>query len=468
MAEALKTFVKAFCREFSGVPECQVLASYDNAVKSKYDASRVYRLSPQDELARAQRSFSATSRYASFAHLVRDRTARGSRVAKLLDENARDVAHDLEATGRIFLDIDLWKELKANFIRTDAFRTAFSAALQADGLAYDLPGFWQVIDDETGRLDMVLADNVETIKDVQRGVIAACVYASLAGARDNRQEMGFALRETPVSVGGIAPVVTDSALREAQLVPVVMAGPDPLDYSTQLDDGARAVTVYRFSETQGARIGREDRAWCADRGRCPVVTRAAYASRHHCEITAEGTISIFGNQMRFNLEDGFPLLTTKKLHLKSIIYELLWFLKGDTNVKYLQENGVRIWNEWADENGELGPVYGHQWRSWPDYNGGHIDQIKNVVEQIRHTPDSRRMIVSAWNVAEIEEMHLPPCHCLFQFYVADGRLSLQLYQRSADTFLGVPFNIASYALLLMMMAQVTGLKPGDFIHTYYF
>lgn len=285
MAEALKTFVKAFCREFSGVPECQVLASYDNAVKSKYDASRVYRLSPQDELARAQRSFSATSRYASFAHLVRDRTARGSRVAKLLDENARDVAHDLEATGRIFLDIDLRKELKANFIRTDAFRTAFSAALQADGLAYDLTGFWQAIDDETGRLDMVLADNVETIKDVQRGVIAACVYASLAGARDNRQEMGFALRETPVGVGGIAPVVTDSALREAQLVPVVMAGPDPLDYSTQLDDGARAVTVYRFSETQGARIGREDRAWCADRGRCPVVTRAAYASRHHCEIT---------------------------------------------------------------------------------------------------------------------------------------------------------------------------------------
>lgn len=181
--------------------------------------------------------------------------------------------------------------------------------------------------------------------------------------------------------------------------------------------------------------------------------------------TGTGTISIFGNQMRFNLEDGFPLLTTKKLHLKSIIYELLWFLKGDTNVKYLQENGVRIWNEWADENGELGPVYGHQWRSWPDYNGGHIDQIKNVVEQIRHTPDSRRMIVSAWNVAEIEEMHLPPCHSLFQFYVADGRLSLQLYQRSADTFLGVPFNIASYALLLMMMAQVTGLKPGDFIHT---
>lgn len=181
--------------------------------------------------------------------------------------------------------------------------------------------------------------------------------------------------------------------------------------------------------------------------------------------TGTGTISIFGNQMRFNLEDGFPLLTTKKLHLKSIIYELLWFLKGDTNVKYLQDHGVRIWNEWADADGELGPVYGHQWRSWPDHNGGHIDQIRNVVDQIRNNPDSRRMIVSAWNVTDIEQMHLPPCHCLFQFYVAEGRLSLQLYQRSADTFLGVPFNIASYALLLMMMAQVTGLKPGDFIHT---
>lgn len=181
--------------------------------------------------------------------------------------------------------------------------------------------------------------------------------------------------------------------------------------------------------------------------------------------TGTGTISIFGTQSRYNLEDGFPLLTTKKLHLKSIIYELLWFLKGDTNVKYLQDNGVRIWNEWADENGELGPVYGHQWRSWPDYNGGVIDQISQVVDQLKHNPDSRRMIVSAWNVAEVNEMALPPCHTIFQFYVADGRLSLQLYQRSADTFLGVPFNIASYALLLQMMAQVTGFKPGDFIHT---
>ncbi|MBQ3741150.1 MAG: thymidylate synthase [Prevotella sp.] len=181
--------------------------------------------------------------------------------------------------------------------------------------------------------------------------------------------------------------------------------------------------------------------------------------------TGTGTKSIFGHQMRFDLNEGFPLLTTKKLHLKSIIHELLWFLRGDTNIAYLKANGVSIWDEWADENGDLGPVYGQQWRSWPDYKGGTIDQISNVVEMIRHNPDSRRMIVSAWNPAEIEQMALPPCHCLFQFYVADGRLSLQLYQRSADTFLGVPFNIASYALLLMMMAQVTGLKAGEFIHT---
>lgn len=181
--------------------------------------------------------------------------------------------------------------------------------------------------------------------------------------------------------------------------------------------------------------------------------------------TGTGTRSVFGHQMRFNLEDGFPLLTTKKLHLKSIIYELLWFLKGDTNVKYLQDNGVRIWNEWADEDGNLGHIYGYQWRSWPDYNGGHIDQIKNIVEQIKNNPDSRRLLVSAWNVADLDKMNLPPCHILFQFYVADGRLSLQLYQRSADSFLGVPFNIASYALLLQMMAQVTGLKAGDFVHT---
>ena len=181
--------------------------------------------------------------------------------------------------------------------------------------------------------------------------------------------------------------------------------------------------------------------------------------------TGTGTLSIFGHQMRFDLRDGFPLLTTKKLHLKSIIYELLWFLRGDTNVRYLQEHGVRIWNEWADENGDLGPVYGHQWRSWPDYKGGTIDQIKNVVDMIKHNPDSRRMLVTAWNPSEVDDMALPPCHCLFQFYVADGRLSLQLYQRSADSFLGVPFNIASYALLLQMIAQVTGLEPGDFIHT---
>ena len=181
--------------------------------------------------------------------------------------------------------------------------------------------------------------------------------------------------------------------------------------------------------------------------------------------TGTGTLSVFGHQMRFKLKDGFPFLTTKKLHLKSIIYELLWFLKGDTNVKFLQEHGVRIWNEWADENGELGPVYGHQWRSWPDYKGGTIDQIQQVVDALRHNPNSRRMLVTAWNPAEVDDMALPPCHCLFQFYVANGKLSLQLYQRSADTFLGVPFNIASYALLLQLMAQVTGFEAGDFIHT---
>ena len=181
--------------------------------------------------------------------------------------------------------------------------------------------------------------------------------------------------------------------------------------------------------------------------------------------TGTGTTSVFGHQMRFKMEDGFPLLTTKKLHLKSIIYELLWFLKGDTNAKYLQDNGVRIWNEWADPDGNLGHIYGYQWRSWPDYNGGHIDQISEVVNTIKNNPDSRRIIVSSWNVADLPNMNLPPCHCFFQFYVADGKLSLQLYQRSADIFLGVPFNIASYALLLKMMAQVTGLKEGDFVHT---
>ncbi|HET7578632.1 MAG TPA: thymidylate synthase [Bacillales bacterium] len=182
--------------------------------------------------------------------------------------------------------------------------------------------------------------------------------------------------------------------------------------------------------------------------------------------TGTGTISVFGHQIRFDLQKGFPLVTTKKLHLRSIIHELLWFLKGDTNVKYLQENGVRIWNEWADENGELGPVYGKQWRSWATADGSTVDQISNVIDQIKNNPNSRRMIVSAWNVSEVEEMALPPCHCLFQFYVADGKLSCQLYQRSADTFLGVPFNIASYALLTMMIAQVCDLEPGDFVHTF--
>ena len=192
-----------------------------------------------------------------------------------------------------------------------------------------------------------------------------------------------------------------------------------------------------------------------------VVEQGAYKG----DRTGTGTYSIFGHQMRFNLQDGFPLLTTKKIHLKSVIHELLWFLRGDTNVKYLQDNGVRIWNEWADPDGSLGHIYGYQWRSWPDYDGGHIDQIRTVVEQIRTNPDSRRMIVSAWNVADLDKMNLPPCHILFQFYVNEGKLSLQLYQRSADIFLGVPFNIASYSLLLMMVAQVTHLEPWEFIHT---
>ena len=181
--------------------------------------------------------------------------------------------------------------------------------------------------------------------------------------------------------------------------------------------------------------------------------------------TGTGTISVFGYQMRFNLEEGFPLLTTKKLHLKSIIHELLWFISGDTNTKYLNDNGVRIWNEWADKDGNLGPIYGYQWRSWPSGEGRKIDQLKNVISSIKKSPDSRRHIVSAWNVGELEKMALPPCHILFQFYVAEGKLSCQLYQRSADIFIGVPFNIASYALLTLMVAQVTGLKPGDFVHT---
>jgi thymidylate synthase len=200
----------------------------------------------------------------------------------------------------------------------------------------------------------------------------------------------------------------------------------------------------------------------------PYLDLLQHVLEHGCEKqdrTGTGAISIFGYQMRFNLQKGFPLMTTKKLHLKSIIYELLWFLKGETNTRYLNAHGVTIWNEWADAGGELGHIYGYQWRSWPSYTGKSIDQIEKVLHSIRQNPDSRRHIVSAWNVADLENMALPPCHVLFQFYVADGRLSLQLYQRSADIFLGVPFNIASYALLLMMVAQVTGLEPGEFIHT---
>jgi len=196
-----------------------------------------------------------------------------------------------------------------------------------------------------------------------------------------------------------------------------------------------------------------------------LLSRVLDEGVHKSDRTGTGTLSVFGHQMRFRMSDGFPLLTTKKLHLKSIIYELLWFLKGDTNVKYLQEHGVRIWNEWADENGDLGPIYGRQWRAWKDYGGGFVDQISEAVETIKHNPDSRRIIVSAWNVADLPAMKLPPCHAFFQFYVAGGKLSLQLYQRSADIFLGVPFNIASYSLLLLMMAQVCGLQAGDFVHT---
>ena len=196
-----------------------------------------------------------------------------------------------------------------------------------------------------------------------------------------------------------------------------------------------------------------------------LLTRVLDEGVHKSDRTGTGTLSVFGHQMRFRMSDGFPLLTTKKLHLKSIIYELLWFLKGDTNVRYLQEHGVRIWNEWADENGDLGPIYGRQWRAWKDYGGEFVDQISEAVETIKHNPDSRRIIVSAWNVADLPAMKLPPCHAFFQFYVAGGKLSLQLYQRSADIFLGVPFNIASYSLLLLMMAQVCGLQAGDFVHT---
>jgi thymidylate synthase len=197
-----------------------------------------------------------------------------------------------------------------------------------------------------------------------------------------------------------------------------------------------------------------------------LLARIRHEGLRKGDRTGTGALSLFGAQMRFDLEDGFPLLTTKKLHVKSIVHELLWFLQGSTNVRYLNEHGVRIWNEWADKDGELGPVYGRQWRSWPAPDGRHIDQIANVVQGLKRDPDSRRHIVSAWNVGELDKMALPPCHCLFQFYVAEGRLSCQLYQRSADVFLGVPFNIASYALLTMMVAQVTGFRPGEFIHTF--
>jgi thymidylate synthase len=197
-----------------------------------------------------------------------------------------------------------------------------------------------------------------------------------------------------------------------------------------------------------------------------LMRRALDTGTAKTDRTGTGTLSVFGHQMRFDLADGFPLVTTKKIHLKSVIHELLWFIAGDTNIAYLKRNGVSIWDEWADESGDLGPVYGAQWRSWPTADGGTIDQLRQVLEQIRSKPDSRRLIVTAWNPAEVDKMALPPCHCLFQFYVADGKLSCQLYQRSADIFIGVPFNIASYALLTMMVAQVSGLKPGEFVHTF--
>lgn len=197
-----------------------------------------------------------------------------------------------------------------------------------------------------------------------------------------------------------------------------------------------------------------------------LMQRIRQSGTFKSDRTGTGTYSLFGHQMRFDLSAGFPMVTTKKLHLRSIIHELLWFLQGDTNIKYLQDNGVKIWDEWADEKGDLGPVYGYQWRSWPTPDGGHIDQISNLIKQIKNTPDSRRLIVSAWNVSNVDEMALPPCHCLFQFYVADGKLSCQLYQRSADVFLGVPFNIASYALLTHMVAQACDLEVGDFVHTF--
>jgi thymidylate synthase len=234
--------------------------------------------------------------------------------------------------------------------------------------------------------------------------------------------------------------------------------------------GVGVFVLSRFRTAKPHRTGAEN---ALETGKRPnmqqyhdLMRRIRDTGAEKTDRTGTGTRSVFGHQMRFDLADGFPMVTTKKLHLKSIVHELLWFIAGDTNVAYLKANGVSIWDEWADEKGDLGPVYGHQWRSWPTPDGGAIDQIKNLIHQIENNPDSRRLIVSAWNVADVDQMALPPCHCLFQFYVADGRLSCQLYQRSADVFLGVPFNIASYALLLQMMAQVTGLEAGEFIHTF--
>ncbi len=292
MAEALKVFIKAFCKEFTTVPEWQALSSYDRSVKSKYEPSRIYRLEPDVVLARAIRSFSATSDYGSFAELVRDRTSNGSPVARALRGDAQQVSQELMRSGRGYLNINLQDELKAGFVCKAEFRHAFDEALRHDGLAYDLDGFWRAVDSELAELYRVSADDYESIIDAQAAAISACVYACLTGARDNRQPMGFALETTPVAIGRVDSAFTPVPSGEAQLVPVVMAGPDPVDYCVQVagdaNDGCGTVSVYRFSAEQGARIGRQDEAWCAADGHCPVITKAAYASRHHCEIEFKG------------------------------------------------------------------------------------------------------------------------------------------------------------------------------------
>lgn len=287
MAQALKIFTKAFCRAFTHVHEWHVLSSYDRSVKSKHEPSRIYKLEPASVRTRAMESFSATSEYSSFAELVRDRTERGSRVARALHEDAEQTACELMASGRGFLAVDLWDELRVGFVRDASFRRAFGDALEADGLADDLVGFWHAVDDELALLDGAFADDIETVMEAQCGAVAACVFASLAGARDNRQQMGFALEQTPMGAGGIPLREGGPMCAAAQLVSVLMAGPDPIDYRVQAE-GCSSSVVCRFSAEQGARIGRQDEAWCTEDGRCPVVTGAAFASRHHAEVGACG------------------------------------------------------------------------------------------------------------------------------------------------------------------------------------